>query len=168
MRLLGVALLGMIVSCGGGTPPVTPPPEPIPGKIFELVPVPKPMNCTGACNQTPKTGEFWVGKGKSATLTIKANQLSPVGKKVRLATSVSTSGLGVTITGGQCVFDNQGQCTLEGNKVAELTVSLDASAPDGVPYFFINGYSLDASGRTLDDFIRIDFRWNLSLPPATL
>lgn len=158
MRLIGVALLGLVVSCGGGTPPVTPPPGPPPGTLYALEPSLKPIPNSALTTRAPTADEFWVGKGKSVTLKINAKQLSPLAKKVRLEISVSGSGLGVTplVT------------TLEGSTSVDLTVSLDATVADNaVPYFFIYGYPLDANNRTLDDQLRVDFRWNLARPPAT-
>jgi hypothetical protein len=157
MRLLGVALLGLIVGCGGGTPPVTPPLDPPPGTLYALDPSLKPIPNSALTTRAPTADEFWVGKGKSVTLKISAKQLSPLAKKVRLEISVSTVGLGVTplIT------------TLEGSANLDLLVTLDSSAPDNaVPYFFINGYPLDANGRTLANPIRVDFRWDVARPPT--
>lgn len=158
MRLLGIALLGLIVSCSGGPAPVTPPVEPPAGTLYALEPSLKPIPTSAVTTRAPTAGEFWVGKGKSVTLRISAKQLSPLAKKVRLEISVSTVGLGVTplVT------------TLEGSANFDLIVSLDSSASDtGVPYFFVNGFPLDGNGRTLANPIRLDFRWNVALPPAS-
>ena len=158
MRLLGIALLGLLVSCGGGTAPVTPPTEPPAGTLYALEPSLKPIPNSALTTRAPTAEEFWVGKGKSVTLRINAKQLSPLAKKVRLEVSVSGSGLGVTplIT------------TLEGSASVDLTVSLDSSVADSdVPYFFVYGFILDANNRPLSGQPRLDFRWNLARPPAT-
>lgn len=167
MRLLGVALLGLIVGCGGGTPPVTPPPEPPPGTLYALIPSQQPIPCGVGCNQSPKIGEFWLAKGQNTALTIKAEQRSILTKKIRLEISASGFGLGVSVTDGKCTFDNEGRCILEGSNSAILTVTLDPSVPDNdVPYFYIFGYPLDANGNPLADQIRLDYRWNLAKPPT--
>ena len=168
MRLLGIALLGLIVGCGGGTAPVTPPPEPPAGTLYKLEPSLKPIPNSDLNTRAPTAEEFWVGKGKSLTLTINAKQLSPLAKKVRLEISASGSGLGLAYSAnGSCVFDNQGRCVLSGSAKAELTVTLEAGVPsDAVPYFFVYGFPLNDNNNALSEQLRLDYRWNLARPPA--
>jgi hypothetical protein len=157
---LTLALGGLLMACNSGsTPNLPPPPPPPPGTLYKLEPSLKPIPSAELNTRPPNPDEFWVGKGESKILTINARRLSPTAKKVRIEISASGAYLGVTpITK-----------ILEGNESLDLTVSLDNTInadTEPVPYFFVYGYPLGENDRSLDDQIRLDFRWNLKRPPA--
>jgi hypothetical protein len=159
VALLSLGLL--LAACNGGMPPnPTPPAPPPPGTLMALEPSLKPMPSSALGTRPPNADEFWVGKGQSVKLSVTAKQLSPLAKKVRVEISASGAYLGITPL----------TKTISSGETVELNVALDNTInPDTepVPYFFVYGYPLDGNNRSLDDQIRLDFRWNLKTPPAT-
>lgn len=156
-----LSTLMLIVACNsGGTTNPDPSEPPPPGTLMTLEPSLIPIPSSALTTRPPQAGEFWVGKGQSMVLTIKARQLSPLAKKVRVEISASGAYLGVTPINK----------TILSGETLTLNVALDNTInpnTEPVPYFFVYGYPLGDNDRALDDQIRLDFRWNLKLPPVT-
>ncbi len=145
-------MLGLIVSCGGGTPVVQPPVQPPPGTLYGLVSSPKNIK-TGTISS--KADELWVAKGASVTLTLTGENKSPGATRIQLLVSGSD---GVTVT-PLTTF-------IEGNESKTFTVSVPSAFTGTKPFFFIYGYPYKGDQK-LDDQLRLDYKWDVTAPPTT-
>ncbi len=151
MRFIGVALLGLMVSCGGGTAPVTPPAPPPPGTLYGLVSSPKNIK-TGTFASKPD--ELWVAKGGSVTLVLTGENKSPGATRIQVLVSGSD---GVTVT-PLTTF-------IEGNESKTFTVSVPSNFTGTKPFFFIYGYPYNGNQK-LDDQLRLDYKWDVTAQPT--
>jgi hypothetical protein len=150
---LMLTLGGCLMACNdGGSVVVNPPAPPPPGSLIGVVSAPKNI-VTGKISTLPD--ELWVAKGGSVTLNVTANQLSPLAKKADLQVSGSD---GVIVTPSSVKIDL--------NTTTSFTVKVPADFSGTKPFFFIYAYPYDQNNRKMDDQIRLDYKWDVTAPPA--